>query len=203
LFERYNLRGKIVVIETDRDFFVRGMGTYVQSMIERGRISSLARVWYNTAKYRLAQRLVGLVSSFGVAPRMDMFNRVLYRSMRSGAWDARYFHDASQRIADIQSDPRAICRLDDAYLEQARQAVAELQARGCTVILSGVPSPNAPDAAQVQELALNLNLPCARPDVPGLSVRDGEHLTQESARIYTAAFLINLRKHLCLHTWGH
>lgn len=205
LLEMHGIRDKVVIVEADDAFFADPMGVYASAVTARGHLSSLARILYNTAKYRLLLRLdapVQAVAGFKPSEALLYSDKVLYRSKVTGAWFTDYFPVDKSRI-DISEavregeQGRLTAQL---VVEGARQLVRSLKDQGCRVIFLRVPYPKCPAQSQVRDLAAQVGAEFLEAPLSEVGLRDGEHLTAESAVIFTRVVLDKLTGLLATRT---
>lgn len=190
LIEKYDIRGKVVVVEADDAFFTDGLGKYAESVSIRGTVSSVARIDYNTSKYRIilaADKYVRSALGKSIDNVFDFNKHVLYRSRATGAWFTKYYpENASNLVVNrAVTEQNRKRMLSPSVLAGAHLLVDNLRNRGCTVIFASVPYPEAPPTELVHQLASAVGADFIETQGDGLSVRDGEHLTLESARRFT------------------
>jgi len=199
LLEMRNIRDKVIIVEADDAFFADPMGAYASAVTTRGRLSSLARILYNTAKYRLLLRLdapVQAVAGFRPSEALLYSDKVLYRSKVTGAWFTDYFPVVKSRI-DISEAVREgeQGRLTaPRVVEGARLLVRTLNDQGCRVIFLRVPYPKSPAQSQVRDLAAQVGAEFMEAPLSEADLRDGEHLTGESAEVFTRCVLERLTR---------
>lgn len=198
LIEKYDIRNKNFVVEADDAFFADPVGAYAASVMTRGAFSSLARIHYNTAKYRaltLLDGLPGLGSALEPSRTLLYSDKVLYRSEAMGTWFAGYFPLQETRLAVSEGGAGAgPARFGGrGVLDGARELVRTLQARGGRVFFLRIPYPGSPAQAQVRELAVQAGAEFLDIPLSEVTLRDGEHLTTDSARACTEALMVSLR----------
>lgn len=197
LIRRYDIRNKVVLVEADDAFFVDGLGRYASAVEGRGLVSSLARIWYNTAKYRLIQavdRLARAATGRFVVADWSFNEHVLYRSARTGAWFTEYFptNAESFHVDGVVTEQGEQRMLSPAVVAGARELVSALRERNCEVYFVSVPYPKAPAPELVRELAEVAGahwLDTSAVSNGELFTRDGEHLTLACARRFTTSVL--------------
>jgi len=197
ILEMRNIRDKVVIVEADDAFFADPMGVYASAVITRGHLSSLARILYNTSKYRLLLRLdapLQAVAKYKPSEALLYTDKTLYRSKVTGAWFTDYFPEAKTRIdvSEHVGEGERGRLTAPLVVEGARLLVRSLNDQGCRVIFLRVPYPKSPTQSQVRELAAQVGAEFMDVPVSETDLRDGEHLTGESAEIFTRGVLKEL-----------
>lgn len=197
LLKKFRARPGWIVINADP--FFQGSVSYPGDR-------SLERPWFNAttrsaeAQASLVQRRILEKWSF---PRLRAFNAFgnndspVFRSVTQGSWELSAIpvyanpekespvYDVPAEAGDLQVDWQA---LGD-FMGFARS-------RGCKVVLINIPHSRRPESSKAltRLIAQDQNVPFLDCDEAGLTTFDGQHLTKQSAQLYTSRFLTEFAK---------
>jgi hypothetical protein len=184
LIRKYDLRPKWVVINADPFFWDNCSPPAKKAMAD-----GCFDVW----KYRLetrvgfeARRRLHRVVPALMRPTVPTW--VFYRSYQDGTLRLAGYKGIGGPVPDVLDAARLPKDLDHAVAEAGRFK-EEMAGRGARVVLTSVPPGPTVYARTMSE---RLHVPAVLPTVPGLMTCDGTHLTAESARRYSRAFLSDL-----------
>ena len=185
IIRKFNLRPRFVVINAD-PFFVGGVSPFGRKVASMSTFDARKALFEGAAHDRFVSALRPLLPHWPDLADGPVSRLPLYRARSDGAWlGPSAFAKTTPVREGVDAPPGPV---PEARLLLAKQFKAEMDARGTQIILTCVPSPAA-DRRQAEEFARYLDVPLVDPHMDGLETFDRNHLTPESARRFTAAFV--------------
>jgi hypothetical protein len=187
LLRKYDLKPPIVVVNGD-GFFNHAPSPWVKEVERIGKTRAQMKLWECEISFSIGQKLNRVYPSF-MAGRHDSYvlRNVIYGSWFTGNWEP------DQKIAVVPNKPKE-AEFGDAT-KIAEDFKREVESKGSKLILTWIPT-NIPinGRDQIQELARKMGVRFISPELANLTLLEGNHLSPESAKRFSAAFFEMLEK---------
>lgn len=192
MIRNYDLRPKVVVVNAD-GFFGGGLSPWAEAVNRDTLFAARKLQWEAEAAHEVRRRIHSVVPNW-----FELFGRpglglrssfVAYRARRDGTWHVSPWPEGTTGFTDPPADGPPPGRDEVAG---ARAFKAELDARGATMVITRVPSPEPMPGASPARFAELLGVPLVLADVPGLTTADNSHLSEGSAHDWTRGLLATL-----------
>lgn len=184
-----DLRPRLVVVNAD-GFFGGGLSPWAEALIRDtpwfARKLQLEAEAAHDARRALHQLVPNWVRLFGLPGLGRRPTFIAYRSRADGTWDISPWADGTETFVAGALEGQELGRGEVAA---ARAFKAELDARGSTLVLTHVPTPEPLPGGGPARFAALLGVPLVAPDVPALTSHDHSHLSEGSAHDWSRAFL--------------
>ena len=184
-----DLRPRLVVVNVD-GFFGGGLSPWAEAVIRdtpwaARKLQLEAEVAHDARRvvHQLVPNWLRLFSQPGLGLRRTF---IAYRSRVDGTWDISPWADGTTAFAagSLEGSP-----LGRGEVAAARAFKAELDARGSTLVLTHVPTPEPMPGGGPARFAALLDVPLVTPEVPALTSPDHSHLSEGSAHDWSRAFV--------------
>lgn len=192
MLKRIGARPKIVFVNGDGFFTDRTSPVAAEMLAENrwSRLGTYARYWPKRTFQRHGAALCRIAGRFCAGRSQP---RSWMRSLDDGRWT--WINGDPNKADRIIADARD--KTFDPGTAARQQAIgphhlATLRALGVRpecVVVTGVPNPLFHSEEMARTTAAALRLPLIQPALTGLGARDGLHLTQPSAELWSAALL--------------
>ena len=185
LFEKYDLRPRLVIVNADW-FFIPGVSHWAEQAMGDSDFDVFKRRLEQRARFE-TRRLIHVLLPHPVGRDLEGSEVMVYRSISRGDWLTEWnktnhtgIHWRKAPVSPSQPE-----------IQNAKSFKAELESRGTRLVLTWVPS-RIDGRHWVRRLADELGVPAIVPAVRDLQTIDGSHLDPPSARRFSDAFLAEL-----------
>lgn len=184
-----DLRPRLVVVNVD-GFFGGGLSPWAEAVIRdtpwAARKLQLEAEAAHDARRVVHQLVPNWLRLFGLPGLGLRRTFIAYRSRVDGTWDISPWADGTTAFVarPLEGSP-----LGRGEVAAARAFKAELDARGSTLVLTHVPTPEPMPGGGPARFAALLDVPLVTPEVPALTSHDHSHLTEGSAHDWSRAFV--------------
>lgn len=189
MIRKFDLRPRLVVVNAD-GFFTGNLSPWAEVVNRDTPFAARKLQWESEAAHEVRRHIHQLVPNwlrlFGLPGLGLRRSFISYRSRRDGTWHLSPWPEGTTGFASPSLDGTELGRGE---IAAARRFKAELDARGATMVLTRVPSPEPMPGAGPARFADLLGVPLALAEVPGLTTADNSHLSEGSAHDWTRALL--------------
>jgi hypothetical protein len=189
MIRKFDLRPRLVVVNAD-GFFGGVLSPWAEIVNRDNPFAARKLQWESEAAHEVRRRIHQLVPNwlrlFGLPGLGLRRSFISYRARSDGTWHLSPWPEGTTGFA---SPSLAGAELGRGEIAAALAFKAELDARGATMVLTRVPSPEPMPGAGPARFAELLGVPLALADVPGLTTADNNHLSEGSAHDWTRALL--------------
>jgi len=187
-----DLRPRLVVVNAD-GFFGGGLSPWAEVVV-RDTPFAARKLQFEAEAAHEARRMVhqlvpNWLRLFGLPGLGLRRSFIAYRSRVDGTWEiSPWAEGADSFVAASLEGPE----LGRGEVAAARAFKAELDARGSTLVLTRVPTPEPMPGAGPARFAALLGVPLVTADVPALTSHDHSHLSEGSAHDWSRSFVAAL-----------
>lgn len=184
-----DLRPRLVVVNAD-GFFGGGLSEWAEVVIRdtpwAARKLQLEAEAAHDARRAVHQVVPNWLRLFGLPGLGLRRTFIAYRSRIDGTWDISPWAEGTTAFVagSLEGSP-----LGRGEVAAARAFKAELDARGSTLVLTQVPTPEPMPGGGPARFAALLDVPLVTPEVPALTSHDHSHLSEGSAHDWSRAFM--------------
>ncbi len=196
LIRRLDLRPRMVVVNAD-GFFGGGLSAWAE-VVNRDTPFAARKLRWEAETAHEVRRAVHIVapnwlSLFG-RPGLGQARELnMYRSRSDGTWQVSPWPSTTAVFTPPAPAGVAPGRTE---IASARAFKAEMDARGITLVLTRVPTPEPLDGAGPAAFARLLEVPLVVAEPPGMTSADNSHLDPASANDWSRQFMAALTPHL-------
>ncbi len=184
-----DLRPRLVVVNAD-GFFGGGLSTWAEVVVRDTPFAARKLQFEAEAAHEARRAVHQLVPNwlrlFGLPGLGLRRTFIAYRSRVDGTWEISPWADGTDAFVAGPLDGPELGRGEVAA---ARAFKAELDARGSTLVLTHVPTPEPMPGGGPARFAALLGVPLVLGDVPALTSHDHSHLSEGSAHDWSRAFM--------------
>lgn len=184
-----DLRPRLVVVNAD-GFFGGGLSPWADVVI-RDTPFAARKLQFEAEAAHDARRVVhqlvpNWLRLFGLPGLGLRRSFIAYRSRVDGTWEISPWAEGTDAFV---AGPLEGLTLARGEVAGARAFKAELDARGSTLVLTHVPTPEPMPGGGPARFAALLGVPLVTPEVPALTSHDHSHLSEGSAHDWSRAFV--------------
>ncbi|MDA8016568.1 MAG: hypothetical protein MPN21_03885 [Thermoanaerobaculia bacterium] len=182
LIRRHDLRPKIFIASGGPEFYSEGKSKIADWTMGISRWEAWRGYFETQGAWALRSRLHRYLPKLDMVGEVPIPRWIIYRSERTGFWlplrEMTFLTPVSpgEELADYQQ-----------VLPLAAELHREVSQRGGLLVLTMVPF-HRYQSGHLPYLAEELDVPYVLPSIPGLITSDRQHLTKESAQLYSEAF---------------
>lgn len=196
LIRRLDLRPRLVVVNAD-GFFAGGLSAWAE-VVNRDTPFAARKFRWEAETAHQVRHAVHIVapnwlSLFG-RPGLGQARELnMYRSRFDGTWQVSPWPSSTAAFTPPASAGVTPGRLE---IAAARAFKAEMDARGITLVLTRVPTPEPLGGGSPTAFAALLEVPLVIAEPPGMTSADNSHLDSASAHDWSRQFMAALAPHL-------
>jgi hypothetical protein len=186
LIEHQELRPKALVINAD-PFFEDVVTEASRPILEKSFAEVEPGFIYRRALYRLKSTICGPASSLKNTLACSGGRGTIYRNRLDGIWRPPSW-PKSDPIINPPPTSLTWSTTIATFVTNAARFRAQVDVKRECMILTVIPAHEWSTSPAI-DIARSLGFPVVIPDLPGLSTSDGSHLTADSAKLWSDAFL--------------